>query len=607
MRTRVGVLALLFVLGCTSTHSSTYRSQSSFTQITANISVAWGAPGPSDEVRFDDPRLQRAVSETAAIVGHPVQFRFDLSLMPRPMGRFFDFFFENYVGRVPRDLERLARRDADIFAFGRERLRAIHFDYDGSVIHPALAFDPESGVLRIQMNGQSELVSHGAVSGALDRAFWAYLEATYRDADVARIAPEHYRLYLRYLDRANGDREVRAAALSSAIAVYERARGGPPDLRQAAIDVIVDHADMLSYERIRYTREVEALPASSRFRIAEQDFARFVQQAWGEIGERAQLTLLRAMLERSSGPEREDDPYRRDLYPGVDVLALGLGVMDRWLAAGRPNPLRVEREDHTLALYNFVVCAPVAREHRDYDTNGCYGEVYHYASTHPTLRPRLLDEVIARQSTELTEALFANLASIQSPHMLDAWRHFERDPAQWAIATRVIAELGDYNRGYELNELYDDSARIWRQQAGFRGSLLYVLAAREYPGNYRIVNWAEFSRVFGSLASRQDVDSFLANGNGALIRIATIVPAIAPRVDIVGALIPHLDRAMDDERLRRRYHFFPYEVLRNLVTALRARNDTANIAALRRYFEGRMTGHPSEQRWLETLIQMTTR
>jgi hypothetical protein len=64
---------------------------------------------------------------------------------------------------------------------------------------------------------------------------------------------------------------------------------------------------------------------------------------------------------------------------------------------------------------------------------------------------------------------------------------------------------------------------------------------------------------------------------------------------------------MSDPQMRQRFQWYPYEALRDFVEALRARRDNANLTALRRYFEGRMTQHPSEERMLQTLVQMTTR
>ncbi len=600
--------ALVAALGCSSTE---YHATLGVTQVTQNISVAWGERGPSDDVRFDDPRLARAVEETAALIGHRVQFRFDLTLMPRPIGQFFDALFEHYIGRIPRDLERLSSRDADVFAYGRERLRAIHFDYDGSVVRPALTFDAPSGVLRIQMNGTSELIEHGVVSYALDRSFRDYLQETFRAVEVAQVPAPQLRFYLRYLDNVSGDREVRAAVLSRAIAVHDRARSGPTELRDRVRAFILRRFDMLGYERVRNPNEVAALPPSSSFHVAERDLARFVRESWNDLTDAQRKTLIDAMfVRRMRGGRGEEDPFMRDTYPGVDLMALSLDVVDRWMAAGRPNPDRMGRDDHAQSLYDFVVCPPRARAHTGYDRGQCYSVAYDYITTDPALRPRFFDAILARQNTELTEALFANLAWLDNRFLLEAWRHFENDATQWRAATRVIADRVQTSPfGHNENELYDDCARVWRQRAPERGALLYVLASLDYPGgahNYT-VRWAEFARIFGSLASRQDLDSYLNHGDAALVRIPVIVPALAAGVHIIDALRPHLDRSMADDAVRRRFHYFPYETLRDLVAALRDRRDTANLTALRRYLEGRIPQHPSEQRWIETLLQMISR
>jgi hypothetical protein len=48
-------------------------------------------------------------------------------------------------------------------------------------------------------------------------------------------------------------------------------------------------------------------------------------------------------------------------------------------------------------------------------------------------------------------------------------------------------------------------------------------------------------------------------------------------------------------------------MLRELVEALRERRDTASLASVRRFLQQRAAAHPSEERGLQTLIQMTSR
>jgi len=330
----------------------------------------------------------------------------------------------------------------------------------------------------------------------------------------------------------------------------------------------------------------------------------WLNEAFRQLDDAAQRKLLDAMYMRRSGPGREEDPYLREPFPGVDLFALSLGVVDRWIAAGHPAPQRVTSRDHTQRLFDFIVCAPRQSDRRRFDH-----DFYRYASTDPELRGRLFQEVLRRGDAALTEALFANLKWISSPYTLIAWRMFEDAPEQWARATLVLAELTGYSRQNLRNELYDDSARIWRQSRASHGPLLYLLASIGDPGRggRGVVPWADFRRVFGSLASPADFEAYLTYGEGALAQVADVWPAIADPAAAVTAMTMPLSQAMGDETIGRRHQGFPYPLLRDLIHAMKSAHQASALRLLSRYLKTRSEQHPSEERLMGTLIEMIER
>lgn len=238
--------------------------------------------------------------------------------------------------------------------------------------------------------------------------------------------------------------------------------------------------------------------------------------------------------------------------------------------------------------------------------SSCDSDFWRHAVADPALRDRLFDEVLRRDDDAVTEALFANLKWRSSEYVLDAWRHFESNPRQWGIATRVLSELMSYSRQDLRAEMYDDSVRLWRQHPPLRGALLYLLACMQTGRRSSLVEWDDFARLFGGLANRRVFEAYLSLGPGAVSRVHVVWPALARNANAAEVLIPHLQAALDDPERRRDFERVAHGTLRSLVEVLRERNDTASMNRLRRFFEQRKRQRPSEARLMETFISMTT-
>jgi hypothetical protein len=583
-------------------------TQVNVTNVTNNVYVAWGDSGPEEGIDWNDPRLQRAVRETAQLIGHPVELHFNVAMMPRPTRWFFDNLFETQVGHIPRDIERFKGEEPQAFAEGAARLRQIFFDYDGSVREPSIEFHSDRGVLWIRLG--SGWIPERAVSYGFREAYIAFLDRRFDGRRAEDVESAAYADYFRWIDELGnrGDRDRRSAALRNATVLWHHTQHGPVDLHAEITAWLVDEASFFRNDYNHHADELASLGQGSPWREAEREYCRFINAAWPRLSDEHRLDLLEEMYLRRSGPGRERDPYLRDVYPGVDLFALSLGVVDRWIRAGHPAPDSVSDRDHTGRLYLYVVCAPRPEGDHMFDRGRCDSDFYRHASTDAQLQTRLFDEVLRRGDAELTTALFANLRWIGSPHVMAAWRRFERDPAQWGAATRVIAELVGYDRDGDRATLYDDAVRLWRANPALRGSILYLLAAIDEPRHSSVVQWDEFARIFGSLASRRDFEAYLSYGDGAIRRVASVWPALAPNADGADALVPALERAMNDnDRLRSDIQRVAHGVLRSLMETLRERRDTASMARLRRYFEDRKRRHPSEEAIMDTFIGMTTR
>ncbi|RLB53579.1 MAG: hypothetical protein DRJ42_11580 [Deltaproteobacteria bacterium] len=573
--------------------------------VTNNVYVAWGDHG-AEEVDWEDARLARAVNETASLIGHPVEFHFNVSMMPRPTAWFFDALFERDIGGVPRDIERFKGRSPQAFIYGAEHLKQIYFDYDGSVRETGITFNAERGVLWVRMGGR--YIPDGVVSYGFRTAYDARLDQRFDGRRAEEVDPAEFRDYASWIDSRGfrGDRERRAGALRNAAVLWDRTRQGPADVHGEITEWLSKKVSFLVQAYGRHADEVEGQGPGTPWGDAEEAWCKWVNAAWPGLNDEQRATLLDKMYIRRTGRGREDDPYLRDIFPGVDLFQLSLGVLDRWVTAGHPTPARVTRREHTQQLYLWVVCAPRPEGRRMYDRGRCDSDFWRHAVTDSQLRDRLFAEILRRDDDQVTEALFANLKWFSSDYTLEAWRHFETSPQQWSVGTRVLSELMSYSRQDLRAQMYDDSVRLWRRNPRLRGALLYLLACIETGRGSSPVDWDGFARLYGGPANRRDFDAFLSLGTGAVSRAYVVWPALARNANAADALIPHLERAMNDPETGRDFERVAHGALRSLVEVLRERRDTASMFRLRRFFEQRKQQRPSEARLMDTFISMTT-
>jgi len=137
-------------------------------EVESRVQVTMSGGQRADFFDVNDPRLVRALLELEAVVGHPVQLAFHWHMLPRPQGEFLDRFFERSIGRAPRDLADLRGRSPQAFAFAAPSLRQISFDHDGSREGTVTRFDPETGVLFVELGASGVLPERG-LSGRSSR------------------------------------------------------------------------------------------------------------------------------------------------------------------------------------------------------------------------------------------------------------------------------------------------------------------------------------------------------------------------------------------------------------------------------------------------------
>lgn len=331
---------LLVASGCAGTTSRTEIAS------TTDVRVEVRGGGELDGWDAHDPRLLRAVAQTRAIVGHPVQFQFRFDTMPRPRGWFFDELFERHVGRVPHQLEWTRSEAADAFDWARGLIRVVLFDYEGSEWRPEIELKEDPGLLRIRM-GSGALLPDGAILHAIREAWERELVRRYGGREPDQIPQTELARYGRYLTshvaeraesavRAPGDAgpaRAKAVILLRVIGTARRLPARHPllaELRTWLVEVVGTLRDV-------HYHEAEALaraPADAPIRRAEAAWGAWLRVEAARLSDDALYALVDALVVRPPGD--------RDLVElgGVDPLPIWLAdlwgqVARRWRAEPR--------------------------------------------------------------------------------------------------------------------------------------------------------------------------------------------------------------------------------------------------------------------------------
>jgi hypothetical protein len=532
------VLALCAIgAACVASHTTT--------RVRSEISIVLRDGSRPDGCDVGDPRLVRAMSETAAIVGRPVELQIVFDRLPRPIAPFCDALFEHHIGTLPRDLTDLREHDPDRFAFAQPRLTRVVLDYDGTRDGSEASF--VDGTLAFVM-GSAAGIPRGGVDWAVREAFRAHLVATFRGRRPAEVAAADYPLYFYYLghvieegepsgdrnDRINGPR---AEAIVRAVELEELLGPGRSPLRDEVGHWLVGRAPFFSGARFNERDQIERAAQNSSFRRAERAWSAWLQRELPRLAEEDLASLWRHLVIR-----REGDV---ELVADIDLIAFGLGVIDEWIAAGAPGP----GDERLTPAAARVVCPCGRDEQGRLSCGGDEAELYRYVLADPARRTRFVEDVLGRDDPRLTltvAAHFRDQGTAQGD-LLELFTLAETHDASWRTIARYIAEelrhfVDDEGMRELRSTLVDAAARLWRSHPDRRPALLYLLALFDgmYGRYHGMVEWERFARTFGSRVGRDDFAAFLDFGPLAADAAWAVWPALSAGWSRTEVLMPRL-------------------------------------------------------------------
>jgi hypothetical protein len=219
----------------------------------------------------------------------------------------------------------------------------------------------------------------------------------------------------------------------------------------------------------------------------------------------------------------------------------------------------------------------------------------------------LADYLLARKDPAITEAAMVDLVRLRETGTYDAtvrlWRALEGDPAQWRVATGVMADQVSVVPDVTL--LFDETQRLWRALPAQRGAILYLIALIQDEANRDLVDFKGFGKTFGPLPSESDFTGFLDQNAMAPGYASIVWPSLSPGWSRAAALAPRLDRFLDVKRQVSTMSQASSSI-NAIVSRMCDEHATRDIAQLHGYLEHRGATHASEQKDLETVLFRTT-
>jgi len=615
-----GLLALASCGGAGGSGSETPRPASAVVINTVII----GFTRDPDELPFNPraARLQQATQQLTAIAGHPVTFQFDVALLPQWQSSFESALIDA-IENVARDLQWLHDNDPAEFAFGDPAFKRVECSYVAVPSRDKDAFDPASGTLRIHLSSEDgQFVPRDEVLRELREAYWQSLDR--RFANVEPEQADDVDLYFKWItnDRNWGEyvdldtqeglaKAPRAVRIGRVARLFPRLAPSTSDDSSyvAARKWLAKQVDFFADAYAEHEAAVRASPATSAFHRAEAAYVAWLKANVDRLPQQDRFEVAdRLAVERRGDREHPlgQGRYVDIAFPGFDYLAYAMKVTDEWAAAG--HPMKSEDAPDRMLLFIHVACpAPRDAYGRHSSFFSCNHTLYEYATDRDPSMKSLAAYLLARKDPAITEAAFVDLIRLREQGTYGAtvnlWRALEGDPAQWRVATGVVADQVGIVPDVTL--LYDEAQRQWRALPAQRGATLYLVALIQDEAHRDLVDWKSFARTFGSQATEADFAGFLDQNAMAPGYAASVWPALTAGWSRAAVIVPRLDRFLDLERNVSTMAMASRSV-DGIVSRMCDDHAARDIAQVHAYLERRVSTHASEQKDLETLLYRTS-
>ena len=482
-------------------------------------------PGGTLADRFQgrSPRLRVAREEIGALLGHALEIRIDAAFEPR-WSSAADEHIERIVVELGQALKAMETRSPKRFAEHKGKLRVVQYEFDATAPNSDAVFDAGNGVLRISV---SQRDVHGCPCHRIANAFF---EAGRKD--------ERQRFQGKEAQAIPSEQLAAYAEWQSDQAGFGTDKNSFGEPRATNMRRVFDAHERMSPSKARdelRAKLIGELQSVTDFKNRERDLvaAATPQSPWGRFEEAYAQWLIRNVPSFSVA-ERAKALEGLTIWPQVpdlgsfDVVGLGLGIIDRWLADGMPLGRRALPPE-TEALVDTV--CPFALESGGEFRQQVYNCKGFWSWTRGDERrlQRVAQHLLSKQNPDLVQALFAHLVDDgrrgggQGKGHLAAWRRFAADQPSWSAAMRVLAVSGNADDSDVLGE----AVRVARSEPQRRGLTLLIFAGADKGRSgtrTKAERRTDFERSYGPVIGASEFRDYFAHGAVAFRYAAWLVP-----------------------------------------------------------------------------------
>jgi hypothetical protein len=560
--------------------------------------ISIGAPLAHGCFDARSARAQKAVAQVTELLGHPLEFHYDASLVPK-----WEFDFEELclvtIERVATDLVELKRRFPAIFAWASPRLARIEWDYSATAEWTEWKFDGKT--IRIVLTSREwRVMPEKAIQYSLADAYADDLEARFAHADPSRLGDAELSTYADFILAFGYSREKKrhppqgddealdatSARLSLTLVILYDAAKRRPELEKKVRHALLEDVRRFAYARNAHSEEAERAAPSSDFRRGEAAFVAWLNANFETLSYAERENVIH---ELSNGLSDDGPPK---LYPGFDYVGVWSRTMDAWVAAGKPLDAKTP-SDEARAGYVGNVIAPAAQgESCGRSRNPFYRDVPFDAP----LKNRMFGDAIGKKDVVVLRTILHNFLELESPDIaLALWRATEKDDALFRGATRSMAGFAD--RCSHTDPIYDELARLWKAHTrpAERGALFFAI--RQF-GNHR----DSFPRVFG-LLTKDEFAAYLDEEPDPLRELHYAWPVLGKGWSHGEPVLARLDKWLTDDYKKKESWWG--QGLGTLASDLCGDKALEELKRLHAYVDRRLQAHPSEENQLREAFDRT--
>lgn len=566
-----------------------------------------GSVPPS--IDLNDPRIAAAQREIESLLGRPLKFELDRTLVPA-FGNGLHAAFVAALEDTVTQLQYCRERQKDAFAFAVAKFRLLRWSYSAGKNPEAPSFEPSAGLLSVLVPpDQYQLLQ----DYTLVEAFISQVEkervARYTGMPADKVPPAEFEAYFefqRHYHRPQPDAkgrtpssdETELAQLRNVLGLYPRLPAG--ELQAEARHWLVGRGSTLRHDM---TDEDLTKEAKQLLDVQHPRWIRWVNQTHNQFTTDEQKSIADLMFNRHYAPWKG---FRK----GFNALDFSTPHVRAWLKV-RAADKEPERED---PVQQAVVC-PYTQHRNDeflsaasYCNGALYTDLFEQSGGPKKLAQVLLREKGDTFTQTATLHITSQLGVAPAVSLLEALAKDEKASQAALMALAQFSEWGSARSRpndapvLDPDPLFELIPSWWQSYPGRRPQLLFLLTqlSNRYEG---VVAWPKLSNYLGSRISADELSAYLDQSPRTIWSLGNLAQGLTDGWKRSDLLIPKLEGWLDAYNKGGRDGPEPYYVAERVIGFLCTAGTARDIKALQSFLRQRLESFPSENRNLGSFVE----